>query len=223
MYSLKFSLCLSLFLASQWAFGQTTPTPSLPPFENEIRAFEKMDSTSPPPQHPIVFTGSSSIRLWENVADYFPNKTILPRGFGGSQLPDVLRYADRIIVPYKPKQVVLYAGENDVAAGQTGQQTFERFVALFQHVRQKLPDVLFTFISLKPSPSRRKFFPENDSANQLIKAYLAKQKNTQFVDIRPTMLTKAGQPVPELFKPDSLHMLKAGYDRWAKVLGPYLK
>ncbi|QMW00871.1 GDSL-type esterase/lipase family protein [Spirosoma foliorum] len=224
MNRITFSWCIGLFLVNLTSFGQLTGGASKQPFEDEIRAFEKTDQTTPPPHNPIVFTGSSSIRLWDNLADYFPKKTILQRGFGGSQLNEVLLYADRIIIPYQPKQVVLYAGENDIATGKlTGQQTFERFVALFVHVRQKLPNVLFTFISIKPSPSRRKFFAENDIANQLIKDYLAKRKNTQFVDIRPVMLTKAGQPVPELFKPDSLHMLPEGYKRWAKVLGPYLK
>ncbi|GAB4034799.1 SGNH/GDSL hydrolase family protein [Spirosoma jeollabukense] len=182
-----------------------------------------MDSASPPSKNAIVFTGSSSIRLWENVTDYFPGKPVLPRGFGGSQLSDVLYYADRAIVAYHPKQVVLYAGENDVAAGKTGQETYERFVALFEHVRQKLPTVSFAFISLKPSPSRRKFFPEMDVANRLIKDYLAKQKNTDFIDIRPVMLGKNGQPVGILFKSDSLHMLPEGYKRWASVVRPYLK
>ncbi|UFH56113.1 GDSL-type esterase/lipase family protein [Spirosoma sp. KNUC1025] len=220
---MKFIWSFSLLCISVWSFGQTQPTADQPAFENEIRAFEKADSTSPPPRNAIVFTGSSSIRLWENLSEYFPNKTILNRGFGGSKLPDVLRYADRIIIPYQPKQIVLYAGENDVAAGQTGQQTYESFVALFEHVRQKLPNVPFTFISLKPSPSRRKVFPEMDKANQLINDYLRKQRNTEFVDIRPVMLTPGGQPVPELFKSDSLHMLPAGYQRWASVLRPYLK
>ncbi|GAB3993843.1 SGNH/GDSL hydrolase family protein [Spirosoma daeguense] len=192
-------------------------------FEGEIQAFEKTDRTTPPPQRPIVFTGSSSIRLWENLDNYFPNKTILQRGFGGSTLNDVIHYADRVIIPYNPKQVVLYAGENDVAMGVTGQQTYERFVTLFQHVRKKLPDVPFVFIALKPSPSRRKYFAEMDAANRLIQQFLAKQKKADFVDIRPVMLTKSGQPVPELFKSDSLHMLPAGYERWAKVLKPYLK
>ena len=194
------------------------------PFEAEIRAFEKADSASPPPNQPIVFTGSSSIRFWENLSAYFPNKPILQRGFGGSELSQVLLYADRIIIPYHPKQVVLYAGENDIATGkQTGQQTFGRFVALFRHLRQKLPGVSVVFISIKPSPSRRQFFPENDVANRLIKHYLAKKRNTRFVDIRPVMLQKNGQPIPELFRQDSLHMLPAGYQRWASVLRPYLK
>ncbi|GAB4029276.1 GDSL-type esterase/lipase family protein [Spirosoma gilvum] len=192
-------------------------------FESEIRAFEQADKTAAPPRNPIVFTGSSSIRLWENLTNYFPNKPVLQRGFGGSQLSDVIYYADRVIVPYNPKQIVLYAGENDVAAGKTGQEVYERLVTLFEHVRKKLPNATFTFISLKPSPSRRKYFPEMDNANRLIKGYLEKQRNTQFVDIRPVMLLKNGQPVPELFKSDSLHMLPAGYERWQKVLRPYLK
>lgn len=206
-----------LLVVPFWSVAQS------PPFENEILAFEQADKTASLARNPILFTGSSSIRFWENLADYFPKKTVLNRGFGGSKLPDVLRYADRIVIPYQPKQIVLYAGENDVAAGVSGQQTYERFVALFEYVRKKLPDATFTFISLKPSPSRRKFFPEMDIANRLVKQYLAKHRNTQFVDIRPVMLTPGGQPVPELFKPDSLHMLPAGYQRWAKVLGPYLK
>ncbi|MBD2702912.1 hypothetical protein IC229_19860 [Spirosoma sp. BT702] len=206
-----------LFLLPIFAFAQENK------FEGEIQAFEKADKTSPPPQRPIVFTGSSSIRLWENLGNYFPNKNVLNRGFGGSTLTDVIHFADRAIVAYAPKQIVLYAGENDAATGATGQQIYERFVTLFEKVRKKLPDATFTFISIKPSPSRRKYFPEIDAGNRLIQEFLAKQKKTQFVDIRPVMLLKNGQPVPELFKSDSLHMLPAGYERWAKVLGPYLQ
>ena len=221
---MKISWCIILFFVSTWALGQAQPIATNRPFEAEIRAFEQADHASPPPQNAIVFTGSSSIRLWENLSTYFPGKQILQRGFGGSELSDVIRYADRIIIPYHPKQVVLYAGENDIATGkQTGRQTFDRFVTLFEHVLQKLPNATFTFISIKPSPSRRQYFPENDIANQLIKQYLGKQKNTQFVDIRPVMLGQNGQPVPALFKSDSLHMLPAGYERWTTVLAPYLK
>lgn len=194
------------------------------PFENEIRAFEKADSITPPPRNPILFTGSSSIRFWSSLATDFPGKPVLNRGFGGSELKDVRQYADRIIIPYHPKQIVLYAGENDIATGkQTGQQTFDRFVSLFEYVRQKLPRVPFVFISIKPSPSRRQYFAENDTANRLIKDYLSKQKKARFVDIRPVMLQANGQPVPELFRQDSLHMLPAGYERWTTVVKPYLK
>ncbi|QKZ12304.1 GDSL-type esterase/lipase family protein [Spirosoma sp. KUDC1026] len=195
-----------------------------PPFENEIQAFEAADKQTPPPANPILFTGSSSIRLWPDLQSYFPGKPVLNRGFGGSQLSDVLRYADRVIIPYKPKQIVLYAGENDIATGNvTAQQTYDRFVDLFQYVRKQLPDVPFLFISIKQSPSRRKYYPVVDEANQLIKDYLAKQKNTQFVDVRPVMLQPNGQSRPELFRADSLHMLPAGYQEWTPLIAPYLK
>jgi len=223
MYRLKFSWCVGLILISLYGSGQTQPAAQPYPFESEIRAFEKADSVSPPPRNPIVFTGSSSIRLWENLQTTFPGKPVLQRGFGGSVLSQVLHFADRIIIPYQPKQVVVYAGENDIASGQTGQQTYERFVALFEYVRKKLPNVQFSFISIKPSPSRRQFFAEVDVANRLIKDYLAKQRHTDFIDIRPVMLGKNGQPVSSLFKPDSLHMLPEGYKRWTAVVGPYLK
>ncbi len=208
---------LLLLLLPLYSFAQDAP------FENEIRAFEKADSVTPPPRNPILFTGSSSIRFWSSLAADFSGKPVLNRGFGGSQLSDVIRYADRVIIPYNPKQIVIYAGENDIAAGQTGQQTFDRFVTLFEYIRQKLPRVPFVFIAIKPSPSRRKYFAENDTANRLIKDYLAKQKKARFVDIRPVMLRPNGQPVPELFRQDSLHMLPAGYERWTKVVAPYLK
>lgn len=210
--------CLVFLLLPFYSIAQEYP------FASEIRAFEKADSVTPPSKNPIVFTGSSSIRFWENLSTYFPDKPLLQRGFGGSELSQVLHYADRIIIPYQPKQVVIYAGENDIATSkQTGQQTFDRFVALFRHVRQKLPGVSFLFISIKPSPSRRQYFAEMDIANRLIKRFMRKQRNARFVDIRPVMLQKNGQPVPVLFKPDSLHMREEGYQRWASVLRPYLK
>ena len=194
------------------------------PFENEIRAFERQDSISPPPAHPILFTGSSSIRFWSSLAQDFPDKAVLNRGFGGSELKDVRQFADRIIIPYQPKQIVLYAGENDIATGgQTGQQTFDRFTDLFQYIRQKLPRVPVVFISIKPSPSRRTYFAENEVANRLIKKYLSRQRKAKFVDIQPVMLQPNGQPIPALFRQDSLHMLPAGYERWTNTLRRYLK
>lgn len=194
------------------------------PFESEIRAFEQADNTSPLPNRPILFVGSSSIRFWTDLKGYFPNKVVLNRGFGGSELSDVRRYADRIIIRYQPKQIVLYAGENDIATGkQTGQQTYERFVDLFRYVRRKLPNVPFVYISIKPSPSRRTFKPDMDQANQLIQRFLRTQRNTKFVDIRPLMLEPNGQPIGALFKPDSLHMNALGYERWARVLRPVLR
>jgi lysophospholipase L1-like esterase len=192
-------------------------------FEAEIRAFEKADSLSPPRQRQILFVGSSSIRYWDSLASYFPGKHVLQRGFGGAKLPDVLQYADRIIIPYRPKQIVLYAGENDAGTGIPAEQVLERFVALFEHIRQRLPRVPVVFIAIKSSPSRRAYFAQIDKANALIKAYLDKQPRTRFADIRPVMLTATGQLEGTLYKADSLHMRPIGYQRWSRVLRPYLK
>ncbi|WP_338871266.1 GDSL-type esterase/lipase family protein [Spirosoma sp. SC4-14] len=211
------SIYVVLILSTLCSFAQENR------FEKEIEAFEAQDKQTPPPARPIVFTGSSSIRLWPDLPSYFPDKVVLNRGFGGSELSDVRHFADRIIVRYKPKQVVLYAGENDIAAGKTAQQTFERFVDVFQYVRQKLPKVSFVFISIKLSPSRRKFWPAVNEANQLISQYLKKQKKARFVDIGPSMEGSHHEPMGSLFKSDSLHMLDAGYQRWAPVIKPYLK
>jgi lysophospholipase L1-like esterase len=193
-------------------------------FENEIQAFETQDKQSPPPVQPILFVGSSSIRLWPDLQQYFPDKVVLNRGFGGSELSDVRYFVDRAIIAYKPKQIVLYAGENDIASSKlTAQQTYDNFVDLFQYVRQKLPGVPFVYIAIKLSPSRRQFWPVVNETNQRISQYLSKQTDTKFVDIRSSMLGPNNQPLGTLFKSDSLHMTDAGYQRWAPVLKPYLK
>lgn len=193
-------------------------------YEGEIQKFEQLDRQTPPPNNPVLFTGSSSIRLWENIQSYFPGKTVLQRGFGGSELSDVRYFADRVIIRYRPKQIVLYAGENDIATGQqTAAQTYARFVDLFRYVRKRLPNARFTFISIKPSPSRRKFRAEVDEANRRIRRFLARRRNTDYVDIVPVMLQPNGQPLGELFRADSLHMTPKGYERWGAVLRPFVK
>ena len=139
-------------------------------------------------------------------------------------MSDVRYFVDRVIIRYQPKQVVLYAGENDIATGnQTARQTYDRFVDLFRYVRKKLPKVQITFISIKPSPSRRKFWPAVNETNRLIKRFLARRRNTDYVDIVPAMLQKNGEPRGELFKGDSLHMTTKGYVLWGEVLRPFVK
>jgi len=215
--TLKSCLLIGYLLTALTCIGQTNR------FESEIKKFEETDQQTPPLKDAVLFTGSSSIRLWADIQRYFPGKTVLQRGFGGSQLSDVRYFADRVIVRYQPKQVVLYAGENDVAAGQTARQIYARFVDLFHYVRKNVPHARFTFISLKPSPSRRKFRSVVDETNRLIKRYLSHRRNTDFVDIVPGMLQADGEPRGELFKGDSLHMTPKGYEIWGEVVRPYVK
>jgi lysophospholipase L1-like esterase len=194
------------------------------PFYNEIQDFKKQDSLKPPPQHAILFVGSSSFRKWTDVQSYFPNYPIVNRGFGGSSFPDVIRYADDIIFPYHPKQIVIYCGDNDLAASDTvsAQTVFIRFEKLFDLIRTKMPGEDIVFVSIKPSPSRARLMPKMVEANELIKAFLAKSKNTAFADVYYPMLNADGTPMQDIFVKDNLHMNAKGYAIWQKIIEPYL-
>ncbi|MEJ7693409.1 GDSL-type esterase/lipase family protein [Daejeonella sp.] len=195
-----------------------------PPFFNEIEAFKKQDAINPPPKNVILFVGSSSFRGWTNVQSAFPGYTIINRGFGGSSLPDAIRYAPDIIIPYQPRQVVIYVGENDFPAdGVSAEIVYDRFTTLFEIIRKGLPKAHILFVSFKPSPSRLKFLPEMVKANAMIKDYLKKYRRTDYVDVYSKMLLADGTPMPDIFKADKLHMTEAGYAIWQKEIKPYLK
>lgn len=194
------------------------------PFREDIVNFRKQDSLSAPPAHPVLFVGSSSFTLWQDVQSYFPGRTILNRGFGGSSLPDLIRYEKDVIFRYQPKQIVIYCGENDIAASDTvtAKTVLKRFQQLFTDIRSTLGDVPVVFVSMKPSPSRQKFQPVVVEANKLIRQYLKKDKHASFVNVYDAMLGKDGLPMKELFREDMLHMNSKGYGIWQKILEPYL-
>ncbi len=195
-----------------------------PPFWTDIQAFKKKDSTDHPPKGAILFVGSSSFTNWKDVQDYFPGYTIINRGFGGSKLTDVIRYAYDVILPYQPKQVVIYCGENDFSSDSTlsASEVVLRFQTLFGIIRQNLPQATVHFISLKPSPSRKALFPKFRAANAQIRAYLKKQQRAGFIDVYPAMLTGNGAPLPDIFLEDKLHMNAKGYRIWQRVIQPFL-
>src|SRR5688500_6860726 len=124
------------------------------PFEKEIRAFEEADRREAPPRGTVLFVGSSSIRMWKTLEKDFPKLTVINRGFGGSTIRDSIRYAERIVIPYQPKRIVLYAGDNDIAQGKTAEQVFADFKEFVTTVRGKLPGVRVDFIAIKPSIKR---------------------------------------------------------------------
>jgi len=194
------------------------------PFADEIAAFQKQDSVHPVAHGEILFIGSSSFRKWTTLQYDFPKYKIINRGFGGSTFPDLIRYADQIIFPYQPKQIVIYCGDNDVASSDTvtSMIVFKRFQTFFRMLRAKLPDASIVFVSIKPSPSRLKYIDEMRNSNALIKAFLAGQPNTAYVDVFKKMIKK-GKIREELFESDMLHMNKKGYAIWRKAIKPYLK
>lgn len=195
-----------------------------PAFYPDIQNFKKQDSVSFPPKNSIVFVGSSSFTKWLDVQSYFPSYTIINRGFGGSTLPDVIRYANDVIIPYHPKEVVVYCGDNDLASSDTitPQIVLNRFKTLFHIIRSNLPKANIAFVSIKPSPSRKQLMPKMEQANRLVKSFLQTQKNTSFIDVYHPMLMTDGKPIPEIFIEDSLHMNAKGYAIWKKAIQPHL-
>jgi lysophospholipase L1-like esterase len=195
-----------------------------PAFRDDIQAFKKKDSVSFPPSKAILFIGSSSFTMWTNVQEDFPGYKIINRGFGGSTLLDQLRYVNDVVFPYKPKQIFIYCGENDIAASDTvsGEEVARRFTRLFNLIRDQLPKVQITYISMKPSPSRQLMLPRMRRGNELIRKYLATKKRTGYIDVYSEMVDDEGKPRQGIYLDDNLHMNEAGYAIWKKLIEPHL-
>lgn len=190
-------------------------------FEAEIKAFEAKDAVMPPPTGAVLFLGSSSIRLWD-VAKAFPETKTINRGFGGSQIADSVHNVDRLVVPHRPRLVIFYAGDNDIAAGKSAEQVLHDFQALASRLREKLPETRVAFLSIKPSPKRWGMIEAQRKANALIQEFIQSDKRLLYVDIATPMLGDNGQPRPELFREDKLHLNVEGYQVWNKIVRPIL-
>jgi lysophospholipase L1-like esterase len=193
------------------------------PFEKEIKAFEEADKKVPPAQNAVLFVGSSTIQKWKTLAEDFPNETVINRGFGGSQMADSVRYAKRIIIPYYPRKIVIYAGDNDLAAGKSPEQILADFKALVDEVRPELPQTEILYLSIKPSIARWKLVDKIKQANALILDYTKTDKQLGFIDIFPVVLSEDGKPRKELFMPDGLHMSRAGQKLCVPVIEPRIR
>lgn len=187
------------------------------PYARDMRDFRMSDSLNKPAKGLYLFVGSSSIRMWDNLAQSFPNKKTLNRGFGGSTIPDVIENIETVIYPYNPKHIVIYVGENDIAQGVSADETLKRFTELYLRVRERFPTTPITYISIKPSPSRDQFKSVVQEANRLISDYIAKQKNIRFLDVYSRMLNDDGSYKP-IYLEDQLHMNQQGYEIWRKAL-----
>lgn len=184
------------------------------PWEDEIRRFEEQDRLHAPKPSSVLFLGSSSIRLWDTLAEDFPRMQVLNRGFGGSEIRDATRYVSRIVTPYRPRLIVFYSGDNDLASGRTPEQVaadFEEFVA---RVRRDLPQIRIAFVSIKPSPARKQLLDVQRKANEAIRKSIEGKPNLVYVDVATPMLTAEGKTRPELFLEDGLRMNHDGYLLW---------
>jgi lysophospholipase L1-like esterase len=193
-------------------------------WEETIAKFEAQDRATPVPPNGIVFVGASSIVRW-NLAEYFPElgAKAINRGFGGSMIADSVHFADRIVIPYKPRIVVLYAGDNDVESALTAEHIAGEFTKFERKVHAALPATRIIFISIKPSLRRWAFIDKSRKANKLVKDYVGAHPNLTYVDIEPQSLGADGKPRPELLVADGLHLTPEGYKVWTAALKPHLK
>jgi lysophospholipase L1-like esterase len=192
-------------------------------YEPEIRAFEAADRTSPPPKGAVLFIGSSTIRLWKTLAKDFPDQQVLNRGFGGCEIADCAYFADRIVVPYEPRLIVLRAGVNDIAAGKSPERVRDDFLAFVSNVRAKLPKVRIAYLSMNATPARWGNVEREKKANQLIHDCVGRGENLDFINASDTTLGPDRKPRADLFVKDRIHFNAAGYRLLATAVRPHLK
>lgn len=192
-------------------------------WESAIAAFELQDKTNRPAKGGILFIGSSIIRLWKSLTADFPDQSVINRGFGGSQMIDSVHFANRIVFPYEPRLIVIYAGGNDINAKKSPAQVFEDFKKFVNSVRAKSPKSRIAYITIAPNPARWTQIEQVRAANKLIADYIKTNPNLVYIDVHSQMLGADGLPLPEIFVADRLHMNEQGYAIWKRVVGPHLK
>ena len=212
-------LWLLLFFTNN-IFGQETQ-PNY--WEQAIQQFEAADQANPPEKNGILFIGSSSIRLWQTLADDFPFVKVLNRGFGGSEMSDLVYFVNRIVIPYEPSAIVVYSGDNDIANGKNPTQVLSDFQTFVKMVHDSLPQTLIALISIKPSIARWDKVDQMKTANELLKNYIEKNPFLTYVDTFTAMLDEDGNVRSDLLGADGLHLNTQGYQLWARKVEPFLK
>lgn len=197
---------------------QAQATVALPPFQSEIDGFAAADRASQPEPCGVLFVGSSSIRLWESLATDMAPYRVINRGFGGSTIADVNLHFDRLVAPYRPRAIFLYAGENDIADGRSPQKTVAEFRTFLGKKTRSLGTTPVYFISLKPSKARLDQLERQREVNAAVQRLAAERADLDYVDVASAMLAK-GKP-RDIFQSDALHMTEAGYRIWTRILRP---
>lgn len=192
-------------------------------WEETLAAFAAADLRKSPPAGGVLFVGSSSIRLWDKLEEQFEAVPVVKRGFGGSRLSDCVKYLDRLVIKYRPRLVMVYAGDNDLAEGGTPQDILNRFKAFADGVHKRLPKTQIAFISIKPSPARRALINQTRAANELVRAYADAHPQVEYVDVFTPMLSADGAPRADLFRKDALHLNDAGYALWRTIMRPFVR
>lgn len=204
------------------AESSTTSQGIDPRWRDSLDAFATFDREHAPIPGGIVFVGSSSIRLWGDLEREFGTEGIVKRGFGGSRMSDCARYVPNLVLPYKPRMVVVYAGDNDLAEGAKPSDVAASFVSFVEQVHAALPETRIAFLSIKPSPSREAFMAASIQANEMIANYVKTDPKLDYIDIYSKMLDVKGRPRADLFLADALHLNAAGYAIWKAAIAEHL-
>lgn len=218
----------SILLVAGGAQAQTaanpTPSPAHLRWSEALAAFAQADKSQAPQPGGVVFVGSSSIRMWSKLQQDFKDVPgVVNRGFGGSTMKDCSLLARELVLPYRPSQIVVYAGENDLAEGRTPAEVLASFRSFVEAVRSEMPDVRIVYVSVKPSPLRINLIGKVRETNRLMADYVGSETNMGFVDVFSAMLDASGAVRAELFGPDRLHMNDQGYGLWRQVLASHVK
>ena len=208
----------ALALGSIVSAASAAAPPSPTRWESEIRQFEEQDRTNPPKPGCILFTGSSSIRLWTTLAADFPKRPVLGRGFGGSEMSDLNHYVDRVVLPYAPRHILVYEGDNDLGNGKTSAQVLADFQTFVSRVRARLPRVRIDYIAIKPSKARWKLLDQIKATNDSIANWAKSQRRVGYIDTFSPMLTSTGELRIGLFREDGLHLNAEGYAVWTAII-----
>jgi len=219
------TLLLALLFALPTFVWAASPEVAVPTalWDAPLAVFAAADDKQAPPPGGVLFVGSSSIRLWDGLEkDFAALPVVIKRGFGGSRLSDCVHYLDRLVIRYRPRLVLVYAGDNDLAEGKTAADVLHQFEAFVQGVRSALPATRIAFISIKPSPARASLLAEIRRANTLVEQFAATQPGVAYIDVYSPMLAADGTPRGELFKPDELHLNATGYALWTSVISRYV-
>ena len=213
---LSVACCVAIVNVAHFVEQQTSR------WEHLMQAFEQQDKANFPPKQAILFAGSSSIVFWRSLAEDMAPLTVINRGFGGSQMSELNYYRDRIVIPYEPRAVVVYEGDNDVAAGKLPDEILMQYQHFIENLKEELPKTDIFLIAVKPSIQRKSLWHIMQDVNTGLQQLADQHEHVQYLDIATPMLDEDGEINPNLFVEDNLHMNKKGYAIWAEVIRPVL-
>jgi len=220
---MKRNIKLQLFVFGILSFGFISANAQNPNrFIKTVNQLDSIEYQFNNDKELIVFAGSSSIVMWKDVAEYFPEYNVINNGFGGSHFSDLIYFYDELILKRAPEILFIYEGDNDIAGDKKPSKIFKQAKELVKKIKTDLPQTKIIFIAAKPSIARWNLKKDYNKLNKKLNKFCKKQDNVEFADVWKIMLDENGNVYTDIFIKDGLHMNKKGYDLWAKVIGEFL-